>query len=94
MLYRGDDTNAFDRKFIRVNLENAEGLNISKAEFKCGSILKTFDNPTFPLEIELTSDETKKLNYSNACYLAIYDEQGRKVTCKGNFTFSTKAQVV
>lgn len=94
MLYRGDDTNAFDRKFIKVNLKNAEGLNISKAEFKCGTILKTFDNPTFPFDIELTAEETQKLNYSNACYLAIYDEQGRKVTCKGNFTFSTKAQVV
>lgn len=94
MLYRGDDTNAFNNKFITIELENAEGLIISKAEFKCGAILKTFENPVFPIDISLTSQETLKLSQDNVCYLAIYDEQGRKRTCSGYLTFSTKREVV
>lgn len=94
MLYRGDDTDAFGAKFITINLENAIGLNITKAEFKCGIIFKTFENPVFPLSISLTSQETSKLNFNNACYLAIYDDLGRKRTCQGTLTFTTKAKVV
>lgn len=94
MLYRGDDTNAFDNKFITIELENAEGLIISKAEFKCGYILKTFEYPTFPIEISLTSEETSNLSQNNSCYLAIYDEQGRKHTCDGYLSFSSKREVV
>ena len=94
MLYRGDDTNAFGNRFLEINLENAVGLTISKAEFKCGQILKTFENPVFPIEIALSGDETSKLNQNNACYLAIYDEFGRKRTCSGHLIFSTKREVV
>ena len=94
MLYRGDDTNAFDAKFLEIDLENVEGLTISKAEFRCGSILKTFENPLFPISISLTSEETAKLGMNNACYLAIYDELGRKHTCKGVLTFTSKLKVV
>ena len=94
MLFRGDDTNAFGGRFLEINLENSTGLNISKAEFRCGSIVKTFENPIFPLEISLTGEETSKLYQNNACYLAIYDEQGRKHTCSGHLTFTTKREVV
>ena len=94
MLYRGDDTNAFNNKFITIELENAEGLIISKAEFKCGEILKTFENPVFPIEISLSSEETSRLFQNNSCYLAIYDELGRKHTCNGYLSFSSKREVV
>ena len=94
MLYRGDDTNAFGGKFITINLDNAEGLNISKAEFRCAAILKTFENPTFPLEVNLSSEETSQLTGHNSCYLAIYDEHGRKHTCEGVLTFESKKEVV
>ena len=94
MLFRGDDTNAFGQKFITIELDNAEGLGIYKAEFKCGTILKTFENPIFPIDISLSAEETSKLFQNNACYLAIYDEFGRKHTCSGYLTFSTKREVV
>ena len=94
MLYRGDDTNAFGNKFITIDLENADGLTISKAEFRCGSIIKTFETPIFPIEISLSGEETSKLHQNNACYLAIYDVQGRKHTCSGYLTFTTKSEVV
>lgn len=94
MIFRGDDTNAFGSKFITIDLENAKGLTISKAEFKCGTILKTFENPIFPIAISLTREETLKLFHSNTCYLAIYDEIGRKHTCSGYLTFTTEREVV
>ena len=94
MLYRGDDTDAFGQRFITINLENATGLTITKAEFKCGYLLKTFENPVFPIDISLTSEETSKLSQNNSCYLAIYDEQGRKHTCNGYLTFTSKREVV
>ena len=54
MIYRGDDTDAFNNEFITVELEEApEG--ITKAEFRAGNVLKEYENPTFPLSISLTS---------------------------------------
>lgn len=94
MLYRGDDTDAFNGKFITIELENAENLIISKAEFKCGTILKTFENPLFPLQVSLSAEETAQLNYTNNCYLALYDEEGRKRTCAGTITITSKREVV
>lgn len=94
MLYRGDDTDAFGQKFITIELENVNELIISKAEFRCGNILKTFENPIFPIEVSLTSEETSQLQQNNICYLAIYDEQGRKHTCNGYLTFYSKQEVV
>lgn len=93
-LYRKDDTNAFEQNFIEIELENAFGIEITKAEFRCGQVLKSFESPLFPLKIDLTSDETEKLSYTNTCYLAIYDEKGRKRTCEGSLTFPTKGAVV
>lgn len=93
-LYKGDDTNAFDAKFLTIELENAQGLQISKAVFKCGTILKEFENPTFPLSIDLCCEETLRLNCSNTCYLAIYDDKGRKRTCSGSLCLIAKNEVV
>lgn len=94
MTYRKDDTNAFFQKFIEIELENQTGLEISKAIFRCGRVTKTFENPIFPLPIDLSSDETALLDASNTCYLAVFDEQGRKRTCEGSLSFPTKGQVV
>lgn len=93
-LYRKDDTNAFEQKFLKIELETPIDITISKVDFRCGQILKTFENPLFPLKIDLTSEETAILSYTNTCYLAIYDELGRKRTCKGSLTFETKGAVV
>lgn len=92
-LYRGDDTDAFNNQFIIVELEN-EKEGITKAEFRAGSILKTFENPTFPLNIELTSEETLLLKEENCCFLAVYDSEGRKQTCEGTLSFVTQCRKV
>ena len=94
IIYTKDDTNAFDNNFLTIELENATGLAISKAEFRCGKIFKTFENPMFPLTVNFSSEETELLNYTNACYLAVYDEQGRKRTCEGHIIFNARKGVV
>lgn len=94
MIYRGDDTRAFNGKPIKITLINADDKVITKAEFKCGSILQTFENPEFPLKVWLSADETKQLKPTNVCYLAIYDENGYKKTCKGFFKFNSLPEVI
>lgn len=86
-IYKGDNTGAFGNSFITINLDNPDDYIISKVIFVCGCIQKTFENPTFPLVINLTSDETKILKPSNICYLVAYDSEGRQKTCQGTLTF-------
>ena len=90
----GDDTDAFGSSFITINLVTSVDGTISKAVFQCETIKKVFDNPTFPLSIELTSLETKTLKPNNICYLAVWDEDGKKRTCEGSLTFNTQSGVV
>lgn len=93
-IYKGDDTGAFGGTLLVINIENPLECIITKAEFKCGCIRKTFVNPIFPISINLTSDETKKLNPSNSCYLAVYDEYGLKQTCEGTIRIEANNEVV
>lgn len=86
-IYKGDDTGAFNRNFLTINLAGADDFLITKAEFRCGEVVKSFENPEFPITVNLTADETAKLQNSNTCYLAVYDENGLKKTCSGGFTF-------
>lgn len=93
-IYKGDNTGAFGNNFITINLDNPLGFTISKAIFVCGCIQKIFENPTFPLVINLTSEETKTLKPSNICYLVVFDSDGRQKTCKGTLTFSAQNGVL
>ena len=93
-LYRGDDTDAFGSSFITINLATTLDVAISKAIFQCGTVKKVFENPIFPLSIELSALETRTLPANNTCYLAVWDENNKKRTCEGNLVFSTQSQVV
>lgn len=94
-IHIGDDTNAFEFNFLTVYLTNAEKYIITKAEIRIGSVKKTFDNPVFPLQVSLNKKETEQLNeYNNKCYMAIYDNIGRKYTCKGTLNFKANPKVV
>lgn len=93
-IYRGDDTNAFGGNFLKISLNNPNNKFISKAEFRCGAVFKSFENPMFPLLINLNADETNKLQQENKGYLAIYDELGRKKTIETFITINSKGKVV
>lgn len=91
---RGDDTDAFGLSWLTINLENPEGFVIKKAEIRIGTLIKVFNNPTFPIRISLNRNETEKLHEQNMCYMAIYDTLGRKKTVEGSLKFYTDPKVV
>lgn len=94
-LFRGDDTDSFDQVWGTINAEFPEDWNVIGAEFKVGNLPAIwFDNPVFPLNVNLPSVQTALLKDINTCYLALYDSQGRKQTCEGSFTFKTRKRVV
>ena len=83
---RGDNTAAFGGTFLTISLNNTTGLAISRAEFACGAIRLSFENPVFPLTINLTEEQTSQLCCKNDCFLAVWDEEGRKrnFSCRRN----------
>lgn len=95
-IYKGDDTGAFGKKLLTIELENEEEEEtvITKAEFQCGPVLLTFRNPEFPLSINLTKEQSKKLDNRNKCYLRVYGEDGLRETCEGTLIFDAKDEVV
>lgn len=93
-MYKGDDTQAFGGSFLTINVTNNTGHPITKLVWDCGAVEKVFDNPKFPLEVNLTSKETAKLSAENVCYVAAWDDEGRKLTCQGKLIFNTKPEVV
>lgn len=96
MIRKGDDTNAFGFTWLTVNVEGIEDYQVAKAELRIGILTKTFENPTFPLEVSLNKEETMKLSTcsGNDCYLAIYDTQNRKLTLDGTLRFNAAPKVV
>lgn len=93
-IFKGDNTAAFGNDFIKISIDNPAGYIISKAIFVCGCLKKTFDNPQFPIYINLTSEETSMLRGANVCYLVVYDGLGRQKTCNGTLTFNAKNGVI
>ena len=93
-IYQGDNTGFGGQELLKITISNPDNFIISKAEFKCGSIILNFDNPTFPLVVNLNEEQTEKLNITNKCYLAVYDSEGRKQTCEGTFKIPTNARVI
>lgn len=96
-IYKGDNTGAFSEgSFLKINVNGIpEGFEVSKAEIKIGILpVIEVENPVFPLGINLTSEQTSVLMNKNNIYVALYDSEGRKKTCKGTKTFDALEQVV
>lgn len=96
MIFQGDNTAAFGGNFLTINISSESGIvpTITRAELKIGCICKTFNNPTFPMTINLTEEETAKLSATNTVYMAVWDANGRKKTCQGTISFPTNARRV
>ena len=93
--FKGDDYDAFDQKWARVELEVPEDWDISRAELKIGNLpILVFHNPVFPFDVSLASYQTSNLKDVNTCYMAIYDTKGRKQTLEGSWTFLAEDEVV
>lgn len=92
----GDNTAAFGNNFLTISLDNQSGepIVVTKAVFACGPIRIEFTEPEFPLKVNLTEEQTSQLSCKNTCYLAVWDEEGRKLTCEGTLIFNTNPRKV
>lgn len=100
-LYQGDNTQAFGGNFVRINAiyKDSQGNvlpmpQLTKAEIRCGCIIKTYINPTFPLDVNFTEEESNKLSINNSLYLAVWDINGKKKTANGKLEFHTNSRRV
>jgi hypothetical protein len=96
-IYQGDNTAAFGGNFLTIDVSAGEGIpmpTITKAELKIGCFTKVIENPTFPITINLTEEETTHLKNENTAYLAVWDVEGRKKTCEGSLVINTNPQRV
>ena len=95
VLVRGDDTQAFGGDLLTISLTTELiDYTITKAVFRCGNVLKEYDNPVFPLTINLTTSETKELTGKDNCYLLLYDDNNLRKTCEGTLLLKTESQKV
>lgn len=89
-IYKGDDTGAFGNTFIRINIKNPEGKEITKAQFVVNGgcpYLEPVENPVFPMDINFTSEQTEKMCSSNTGKLIVWDSNNLRSTCKGSITW-------
>ena len=95
-IFKGDSTGSFGNTFLTIRAKGIpDGYVISKAKVKIGDLpVMTFENPEFPLKVNLSETQTRQLKAQNDCYLAIYDGDGRKKTCKGKVSFVALDEVI
>lgn len=96
-IYQGDNTAAFGGNFLTINVRVPEGQEmppITRAELRIGCIGKTFENPVFPMTVNLSEEESGRLQAQNTAFLAVWDADGRKKTCTGKINFTTQARRV
>ena len=94
----GDDSQSFGCDLMEIYAEFPDDTwaeRVSRCEIKIGPLpVMVFDNPVFPLTINLTSAQTILLKDKNECYMAVYDENGLKRTCEGQMTLCARKKVV
>ena len=97
-LYRQDDSNSFGKTLLEIHAEFPDDTwaeRVTRADFKVGPLpVMSFENPVFPITINLTSAQTALLKDVNDCYLAVYDENGLMQTCEGTLTLESHRRVV
>jgi hypothetical protein len=93
-MYRHDNLQAFDGAPIEVEFDT-EGKEVSRALFVIndGAIVKEYQNPTSPINVELDETDTGKLQHDNVGKLILFDSQGRKMTCDGELRFVAEKAV-
>ena len=95
VIWKNDDTGAFGNNLLTVKANIPSGYTVSLAKIKIGNLpVMSFPNPVFPLSINLTPAQTRQLQQQNTVYMSVYDDEGRKATCRGSVSFVAKDEVV
>ena len=94
----GDDTHSFGQDFLEIEADFPDETwagRVTEAHVKIGNLpVMIFQNPDFPITVNLTSAQTAMLKNKNECYMAVFDENGLKQTCEGQLTFPAHERVV
>jgi hypothetical protein len=97
-IFMGDDTHSFGQTFLEIDAEFPDETcagRVTVAHVRIGNLpVMVFENPVFPITVNLTSAQTAMLKNKNECYMAVFDEEGLKQTCEGQLTFCAHERVV
>lgn len=95
-MYQNDNLQAFGGQPILIEIEDSEELEFTEAwaVINNGVIIKKYEEPTFPLEVELTEEDTAKLKLHNVLNLIVFDEEHRPKTCDGTYEFDCNRGVI
>lgn len=93
-VYQGDDTGAFGQHFLHVDARIPEGFEVSKVDILITGLEPiTVENPVFPFDVNLDSEQTSMLAQYNEIKMVAFDMQGRPQTCEGGICFGAKTRV-
>lgn len=103
-IFKGDDTGALGNNFITIKLKNPELYLISKLKFVVNGGCEippkeftdenNFQQTEIELVVNLSSEETSKLNATNTGKLVGYDMVNRQFTCPQTLVFTAKNGVL
>lgn len=96
-LDKGIDTNALGSYWLKIDIDQSElpvGESITKIEVVCGDLKLSFLNPTFPLEVNLTAEQTRILKCGkNSLFVYGYDSAGKRFKFDGCYEFVAVQEV-
>ena len=99
MLYQGDDLIHLMK--VRITGSGGDLPPIDRVDVKIGTIVKRYDNPPNPFNVDLMRDESIKLSTVNKVYACIWyhamvdgEDKLLKKTCEGTYTINTNPEVI
>lgn len=76
-----DSSAAFGNCLFKINRpEIPEGETISRISAQIGPLTKTYDNPSFPIDVQLTKQESAQLDHENPVNILVFDGEGNPQT--------------
>ena len=96
ILQKGTDTNALGSCWLIINIDASdlpEGESVTKVDIVCGDLLISVEHPTFPLELNLTAEQTRILKDGrNVLHLYGYDSTADRFKFDGYYEFIAKQE--
>ncbi len=78
--------------FISIDIKNDTNVVINKMIVQIGVIQREYINPTFPVLLSFTSDESKLFSHKNTVDVAVFHGNGIKQTAKGVAEFYANSE--
>lgn len=101
VIAKGDDLTAFGRQPIKIEItaELAEYItqfleDLHKIVIRIGTIYKEYVEPTFPIDLTITAEESQQLSEENQAYLVAFDKTGQRLTLEGAIEIDTTPDVM